>query len=77
MLIRISYTDTVSAIEEVIDKLYTDTEVHELLHLLVLSCFCMEADYRYSSINKKIQNKLKLLDIQESELEDIYNVLYT
>ena len=77
MLIRIRYTDTSVAIEEVIDKLYSDKEVYELLHLLILSFFCIESDYKYSSINRKIQNKLKLLDIQEGSLEDIYDVLYT
>lgn len=77
MLIRIRYTDTAAAIEEVIDKLYSDKEVYELLHLLILSFFCIESDYKYSSINRKIQNKLKLLDIQEGSLEDIYDVLYT
>lgn len=77
MLIRIRYTDTAVAIEEAIDKLYSDKEVYELLHLLILSFFCIESDYKYSSINRKIQNKLKLLDIQEGSLEDIYDVLYT
>lgn len=77
MLIRIRYTDTAIAIEETVDKIDSDKEVYELLHLLVLSFFCIESDYKYSSINKKIQNKLKLLDIDESVLEDIYNVLYT
>ena len=77
MLIRIRYTDTAVAIEEVIDKLYSDKEVYELLHLLILSFFCIESDYKYSSINRRIQNKLKLLDIQEGSLEDIYDVLYT
>lgn len=93
MLIRIRYTDTTVAIEEVIDKLYSDKEVYELLHLLILSFFCIESDYlpmsvkplplgrgecqKYSSINRKIQNKLKLLDIQEGSLEDIYDVLYS
>lgn len=44
MLIRIRYTDTAVAIEEVIDKLYSDKEVYELLHLLILSFFCIESD---------------------------------
>ena len=76
MLIRIRYTDTAVAIEEAIDKLYSDKEVYELLHLLILSFFCIESDYKYSSINRKIQKKLKLLDVDEGVLEDIYNVLY-
>lgn len=76
MLIRIRYIDTTIAIEETVDKLDTDREVYELLHLLVLSFFCLESDYRFSSINRKIQKKLKLLDVNEDVLEDIYNVLY-
>ena len=76
MLIKIRFIDTGIAIEEAVDKHDSDKEVEELLHLLVLSFFCLESDYIFSSINRKIQKKLKLLDVDEGVLEDIYNVLY-
>ena len=76
MLIRIRFIDTGIAIEEAIDKHDSDKEVNELLYLLVLSFFCLESDYEYNRINSKIQKKLKLLDIDECVLEDIYNTLY-
>lgn len=77
MLIKIRFIDTGIAIEEAVDKHDSDKEVEELLHLLVLSFFCLESDYIFSSINRKIQKKLKLLDVDEGVLEDIYDVLYT
>jgi hypothetical protein len=76
MLIRIRYTDTAIAVNEAIDKHNKDRESTKLFDLLILSFFCLESDYRYSQINRKIQNLLKLLDIKEEALEDIYNVLY-
>lgn len=76
MLIRIRYTDTAIAVNEAIDKHNKDRESTKLFDLLILSFFCLESDYRYSQINRKIQNLLKLLDIKEDALEDIYNVLY-